>query len=294
MADNSDETGSNEPANAEPGDFPEEAIFTRDAEAITQNPETENMEVHHHPEMEKKGLKEYLLEGFMIFVAVSMGFVAENIREHFTEKRIEKEYIASFVADMMQDTVNFNRIIPREEQSIKGIDTMLHILGEKSFSDSNNRMLYYLFRRYCMSIEAMRYTQRTITQLKNSGGLRLISGKQASDSIIAYNKIADDNIDLVNVTTHDFMIPSIHLGNKIFNTAYLLPYDNGNAAIGILSLHSAMPLLTNNTPVIQEYMGLVYEVKEIRTSYVQQLQWHLQSAKNMIAFFKQAYPAEND
>ncbi len=30
----------------------------------------------------KKSLKEYLLEGLMIFVAVSMGFIAENIREN--------------------------------------------------------------------------------------------------------------------------------------------------------------------------------------------------------------------
>jgi hypothetical protein len=39
------------------------------------------MEVHHHPEVEKKGLKEYVLEGLMIFLAVMMGFVAENVRQ---------------------------------------------------------------------------------------------------------------------------------------------------------------------------------------------------------------------
>lgn len=38
------------------------------------------MEVHHHPHVEKKGFKEYLLEGLMIFVAVTMGFFAETIR----------------------------------------------------------------------------------------------------------------------------------------------------------------------------------------------------------------------
>ena len=43
---------------------------------------TEKMEVHHHPEVEKKGFKEYILEGLMIFLAVMMGFFAESIREN--------------------------------------------------------------------------------------------------------------------------------------------------------------------------------------------------------------------
>ena len=39
------------------------------------------MEVHHHPHVEKKSFKEYILEGLMIFIAVSMGFAAESLRE---------------------------------------------------------------------------------------------------------------------------------------------------------------------------------------------------------------------
>src|SRR5215471_5281072 len=46
-----------------------------------------NMEVHHHPHVEKKRFKEYFLEFLMIFLAVTLGFFAENIREHFAEKK---------------------------------------------------------------------------------------------------------------------------------------------------------------------------------------------------------------
>jgi hypothetical protein len=45
-----------------------------------------NMEVHHHPEVEKKGFKEYILEGLMIFLAVTMGFFAETIREDISDR----------------------------------------------------------------------------------------------------------------------------------------------------------------------------------------------------------------
>ena len=48
------------------------------------------MEIHHHPHVEKKNFKEYLLEGLMIFLAVSMGFTAESIRERLVEKERDR------------------------------------------------------------------------------------------------------------------------------------------------------------------------------------------------------------
>ena len=42
------------------------------------------MEVHHHSHHPKKW-KEYLTEFLMLFLAVSMGFIAENVREKHTE-----------------------------------------------------------------------------------------------------------------------------------------------------------------------------------------------------------------
>jgi hypothetical protein len=46
------------------------------------------MEVHHHPHVPNnpKPWKEYLLEGLMIFIAVTLGYGAENIREHYINK----------------------------------------------------------------------------------------------------------------------------------------------------------------------------------------------------------------
>lgn len=36
------------------------------------------MEVHHHPHIERKRFKEYFFEFLMIFLAVTLGFIAEN------------------------------------------------------------------------------------------------------------------------------------------------------------------------------------------------------------------------
>ena len=136
----------------------------------------------------------------MIFLAVTMGFFAESLRENISEKRIEKEYIESFIADLKEDTSTFNYVIPIEEISIKGVDTMLNALSHTPYTDSTIRLMYYLSRKYTESIEPMAYTLRTITQLKNSGGMRLISDKKASDSIVLYNKMVDDVSAILNLS----------------------------------------------------------------------------------------------
>ena len=51
---------------------------------------TKEMEVNHHPQIENKPKpwKEYQLEGLMIFLADTMGFYAESMREHISNKGI--------------------------------------------------------------------------------------------------------------------------------------------------------------------------------------------------------------
>ena len=63
------------------------------------------MEVHHHPQLEhkEKPWKEYLLEGLMIFLAVSLGFIAENVRENLSEKNKKKELIEMVSLDFERD-----------------------------------------------------------------------------------------------------------------------------------------------------------------------------------------------
>ena len=65
-----------------------ETLLVNNEEASSiEDPKTiqNNMEVHHHPDLHHKAKpwKEYFLEFIMIFLAVTMGFFAENIREHY-------------------------------------------------------------------------------------------------------------------------------------------------------------------------------------------------------------------
>src|ERR1700733_4696770 len=102
MEENKEEGHLDRPTNTLSGNLSEQIIPIQDNETINQNQETENMEVHHHPKVEKKNFKEYFLEFIMIFLAVTMGFIAENIREHFTETKIAHQNLEAYRNDLLQ------------------------------------------------------------------------------------------------------------------------------------------------------------------------------------------------
>src|SRR5215510_11577260 len=66
------------------------------------------MEVHAHPHTERKRLKHYLFEFFMLFLAVFCGFLAENFREGLVTKEKALHYMENMVADLRTDIAAFD------------------------------------------------------------------------------------------------------------------------------------------------------------------------------------------
>jgi len=50
------------------------------------------------------------LEFSMIFLAVTMGFFAENIREGISNKEKERKYMESMLVDLKKDTLEITQI----------------------------------------------------------------------------------------------------------------------------------------------------------------------------------------
>ncbi|HEX3386215.1 MAG TPA: hypothetical protein VHS53_13540 [Mucilaginibacter sp.] len=148
------------------------------------------MEVHHHPEVEKKGYKEYLLEGLMIFLAVFMGFVAENIREKITDHEREKQYMESLVKDLAADTANLRIGFPMKDMRVKAIDSVFLFFETNAGSKTIPVDLYRLMRRATWDRLYSRNTG-TINQLRNAGGLRLIRKQNVRDSLASYDWLWD-------------------------------------------------------------------------------------------------------
>ena len=85
----------------------------------------------------------------MIFLAVTMGFIAENIREHFVNKEKENQYIKSFYEDLSNDERNLPVLIKsiRHQQLIPA-DSLPALLSNASTTSRAND-IYRFFRIIC-------------------------------------------------------------------------------------------------------------------------------------------------
>jgi hypothetical protein len=158
------------------------------------------MEVHHHPEVHHKDkkFKEYFFEFLMIFLAVTLGFFAENIREKIVSNERELNYMRSIVGDLKRDTAELRYVFFKQTFLINEIDSALNIPAD---SLTNVRVQDNFFRHYLYFyslLSTFNPHDNTLTQLKNAGGFSVLHRSDVLDSIgelylLYQNLIVSDN-----------------------------------------------------------------------------------------------------
>jgi hypothetical protein len=144
------------------------------------------MEVHHHPEVEKKGLKEYILEGLMIFLAVMMGFFAESLREHISEQQRAQEYATTLYSDLKADTAVLNKYLKRLSYANSNIDTLTKLLSASDPKDIPSGKLYFYGLFGGVPLQFAPH-DATLLEMKSSGSLRYFTKHKVNRLIADYD-----------------------------------------------------------------------------------------------------------
>ncbi|HVW14957.1 MAG TPA: hypothetical protein VHB54_14070 [Mucilaginibacter sp.] len=142
------------------------------------------MEVHHHPEVEKKGFKEYLLEGLMIFVAVMMGFIAESVRENITNGEHAKQLTMQLVRDLKNDTAILNENMLYERTAAKRNDSLFDLLQQPLDKIDRVRLQRLVLKAY--GLKLFYPTLGAITAIKNELHIRQFANSKIGAYITAY------------------------------------------------------------------------------------------------------------
>ena len=130
------------------------------------------MEVHHPSQSgHKKKWTEYILEFFMLFLAIFLGFVAENFREHVVEKNRAKALTNALIKDLGKDTAELNRLSEFERLQEVRLDSLISLL--KMSSDQIPQQDFYRLLRYSQVTYVFVQANATINQLKNAGYLQI-------------------------------------------------------------------------------------------------------------------------
>jgi len=145
------------------------------------------MEVHHHSHTARKKWTHYFWEFFMLFLAIIAGFFVENQREHLIENKRGNQYLKSFVEDLKTDTASFSSFIKqyqKKETDLSHLYLCFDSINRNLKSTSCLKNIYSA----TIGFQDLIYTDRTLQQLKNAGGLRLIE-EQDAGSIIMYDQL---------------------------------------------------------------------------------------------------------
>jgi hypothetical protein len=275
-------------------DIPQSEIENPTSEIETQPTansklQTEQMEVHHHPEVEKKGLKEYILEGLMIFLAVFMGFMAESLREHIGDRDREKSYMESLITDLKLDTAVLSRAAELKETRMLSIDSVLKYFRSNTNANKVPASTFRQMRRSQWDMFFIHHSG-TIDQLKNSGGLRLIREKSIVDSIEHYYQRVQRS-ESRNTMYFDNQQVSDALSEKLWDA-----YDNIKYYQDYVFAHKPIPdsgWVAINAAYRNEYLNNLVRVKWI--TYSDRVQFTVElknNAAHLIALIKKTYELE--
>jgi uncharacterized protein YlxW (UPF0749 family) len=81
------------------------------------------MEVHHHSH-KPKNWKEYITEFIMLFAAVTLGFFAENVREHQIVIERKNQNLLAMVQDLKRDSVQLQQRIIEYTKAVKTFENL--------------------------------------------------------------------------------------------------------------------------------------------------------------------------
>ena len=291
MANNTDEEDLGDSISIQSENLSAEIILSNDTKTINHNQEIENMEVHKHPHhvTHKKNGIEYLLEFFMLFLAVFLGFVAENVREHQVEKNRELEFIKSLTTDLRDDIKSLDATIAFEHTAILKLDTLIYLLNNPTLAKKNGDQLYYVARVGPRAYSFVN-NSRTFDQLKNSGGFRLIRNAEASNSIMDYYnqlgpvRLLEDNYN------HEFDDYK-RVAAKIFNSGILRTQEGENSEI--LRSNNNSQLVTYDPSMLNEVGFHTLQMNGSRRSKIGMLENLKKTAKDLKSYLQKEYHLEN-
>src|ERR1044071_1537263 len=123
------------------------------------------METHRHQHSERKKWNHYAWEFLMLFFAVFAGFIAENLRENFVERKREKQYIESLVDDLKKDTLLMGRMSKANMKMVHGQDSWIALINDLKDTSHISRKCYRYYFLYTTNFLQVQFSERTMSQL---------------------------------------------------------------------------------------------------------------------------------
>ena len=247
---------------------------------------------HHLHKAPGKNLWHYLFEFLMLFIAVFCGFVAENWREHITERKHADAYAQQLIQEIGPDTTKINIALRYMNGKEKSVDSLLYYL--KLNVPLRWKNIYFTVADLDV-YKLPDFHKAAFDQIKNSGSLRYFS-TEITNAIQEYT----NSMDLVESYQNyirrffdDRLSPFLAKNFDREINYYTKKSDFNRLSFDRLWEKGAQPsqFLSGEKNAEIEFKNLLYEIKEaakIRNAYTQ----YKESGKNLAGIIKKEYHLE--
>jgi len=220
----------------------------------------------------------------MIFLAVTMGFFAESLREHISDKEKERDYIVSLVADLKADIKNADQTINDSKTSESLLNSLFAVLNSPGQIKKQGDLIYYS-ARLGPRVGTFVNNQRTFDQL-NSGGFRLIQDLEISNRIIDYYALFPHLRLLENGALKEFEHYEVFASN-IFNPVVFHRQETADGVI--IRGNENPPLLSYDQKLLKQLSLYIVYLNGSRRSIIPDLENIKQNSNELIQFLQNKY-----
>jgi hypothetical protein len=178
------------------------------------------MEVHHKHHIPKK-ITEYFTEFLMLFTAVTLGFFAENYREHsLIEAKMQENY-ESLVEDLRSDSTKMTSLIASYKQGDSTLLQFDNLLYDYHTGAISYEQLVGVFKtmKPFPSYNTVFINNTTFKNVQSSGMLSYISSRSLRFEISYYYEVMfkqlQDNNALFDKDGMDFFDRNLPIGHLL-------------------------------------------------------------------------------
>jgi hypothetical protein len=259
------------------------------------------MEVHHpHHPTHKKKWSEYIIEFVMLFAAVTLGFIAENIREHNTENKNTNRSLITLYKDIKEDSIKVSKAVSQRELIIKYDSIIMRYYYSKKLTNQISELhLFDLMLSLRSSYPSLNHM--ALDELNSNGKLNFIENDELKECIQKYyqaSMVMDERRTrehgLLDKHHDRFRIKYFNF-NRVEEVQMEMEIDSINIRNGeIIYNNSSMNLKLKNDLELEmkEYLNtvgfLVYIIRNDNTSPINPFQKSIESIlANLRSYFKE-------
>ncbi len=216
------------------------------------------MEVHAHTHTARKKWTHYFWEFLMLFLAVSLGFYAENTREVILHKKEVKTQLNSMLSDLQSDITLFDSVTTRNSHGAQMADSLVELLHDDI---TNTTEIYFAARTVTANVGYYYSNSKSFEQLKTAGLLRYIKNKELLDSIGTYYASFQwliNQIDLIRLKMDE-----IQKRNALLFDSYVFQQMMLNIKIIAASAIVGQPTIINKPQVKPSLLSI--DIKDVNT-----------------------------